>query len=137
MTYLLSKRGEGVGLRRTFYPGVIGSKSRWCYFFFFFFSLFFYIQMFFCTIMKLFITLLVNVNKSRAGAISVSLTCRSTFLLDLFTFFKLFYLESFQQIPSAFLKGADTTGMNEYFCYFCCEETDQAIWLKLGSLQSF
>jgi hypothetical protein len=33
------------------------------------------------------------------------------------------------------LKGVDTPGTNEYFCDFCCEETDQAIWLKLGSLR--
>jgi hypothetical protein len=56
--------------RRIFYPEVRGSYPVGARIFAFFalFSLFLYIQMFCYTIMKLFITLLENVNKSRTSA---------------------------------------------------------------------
>jgi hypothetical protein len=55
--------------------GIVSSRARIFFFFFAFFFPFLYIQMFFYTIMKLFITLLENVNKSRTGAGRLSLKC--------------------------------------------------------------
>jgi hypothetical protein len=62
--------------RQIFYPDVRGSYPVGARIFAFVLSLFLYIQMFFYTIMKLFITLLENVNKSRTSAGRFSLSGR-------------------------------------------------------------